>query len=112
MKRTRIKRKPYKQNIKLDQALCERAGGEWLIELRGNATYTVQRCIATCETCHTYGDFRGLSRSHIIAKSRGGKDGLHNEILECYPCHDLYEKKPETRPKDSLGYKLYLEQIK
>ena len=104
LKRTPFKRKPYKNNTELDQALCERAGGEWI----------AGKCIgAKCETCDDKNrDFRGLSRSLIISKGRGGKDGLHNEIIECYPDHDKYEKCPETRPKNSLGYKLYLEQIK
>ena len=52
-----------------------------------------------CVTCGTTGDWRGLSLSHIIALSRGGKTTQENCPIECYPCHEKYEKKPELRPK-------------
>lgn len=72
-----------------DKELCERAGGQW----------SDGRCHgAVCETCHGPGDWRGLSRSHIIPKGRGGRDTLENILVECYICHELYEKKPERRP--------------
>jgi hypothetical protein len=73
----------------LDKELCERAGGMLIFG----------HCYeAICETCHGYGDWRGLSRSHIVPKSRGGKDSLINILVECYPDHELYEKHPERRP--------------
>ncbi len=52
-----------------------------------------------CQTCGGTGDWRGLSLSHKIPLSRGGKTTRENAILECYPCHELYEKKPELRGK-------------
>jgi len=52
-----------------------------------------------CMTCHGKNrDWRGISLSHIIPLSRGGKTDKKNCILECYPDHDLYEKHPENRP--------------
>jgi len=64
--------------MKIDKALCERAGGVW----------DGKHCeCALCETCGGAGDWRGLSRSHIIPKSRGGKDTPENVLIECYPCH-------------------------
>ena len=61
----------------------------------------------TCMTCHNRNmDWRNLSLSHIIALSRGGKTCRENCIIECYPCHAKYEKKPENRPqwqKDLYG---------
>ena len=54
-----------------------------------------------CQTCDTNGDFRGLSLSHVIALSRGGKTNRDNCIIECYPCHEKYEKKPELRETDN-----------
>jgi len=76
--------------MKLDKVLCERAGGQWVDG----------KCLgAFCETCQGKGDWRGLSRSHIILKSRGGKDTLENILVECYPCHskrhNLREEKKE-----------------
>lgn len=52
-----------------------------------------------CMTCGSAGDFRGISLSHIIPLSRGGKTTRANCPLECYPCHEKYEKHPERRPK-------------
>ena len=46
-----------------------------------------------CQTCGTTGDWRGLSLSHIVALSRGGKTSRENVELLCYPCHELVEKK-------------------
>jgi len=72
----------------LDLELCVRAGGEWLDG----------RCLgALCETCGSAGDWRGLSRSHVIPKGRGGKDSFWNILIECYPCHEKNEKHPERR---------------
>ena len=52
-----------------------------------------------CMTCKDlYRDWRGISLSHIIPLSRGGKTTRANCILECYPDHELYEKHPENRP--------------
>lgn len=65
--------------MKLDQALCERAGGIWTEGRRCQGAF--------CETCGGSGDWRGLSRSHIISKGRGGKDTLENIKIECYRCH-------------------------
>ena len=80
----------YKTDKRLDKALCIRAGGEWI----------EGKCVsALCETCGSTGDFRGLSRSHIISKGRQGKNTLENILIECYPCHELYEKHPERRKK-------------
>ena len=54
------------------------------------------------ESCMTCGgknkDWRGISLSHIIPLSRGGKTSEENCLLECYPDHELYEKHPERRP--------------
>ncbi|MCJ7630885.1 hypothetical protein MUP77_00575, partial [Candidatus Bathyarchaeota archaeon] len=75
--------------MKLDKELCEHAGGQW----------SDGRCQgALCFTCYGWGDWRGLSRSHIVPKSRGGKDSLINIVLECYLDHEKYEKHPERRP--------------
>lgn len=53
-----------------------------------------------CHTCSTNGDFRGLSLSHVVALSRGGKTTRENCLIECYPCHEKYEKKPELREQE------------
>ncbi len=42
-------------------------------------------------------DWRGITLSHIIPLSRGGKTEIGNVLLECYPDHEKFEKKPELR---------------
>ena len=54
-------------------------------------------CEMCCQSCGTAGDFRGLSLSHIIALSRGGKTTKENCLIECLVCHQKYEKRPELR---------------
>ena len=51
-----------------------------------------------CMTCKDVNrDWRGISLSHIIPLSRGGKTTRENCPLECYPCHEKFEKHPERR---------------
>ena len=51
-----------------------------------------------CRTCNDVNrDWRGISLSHIIPLSRGGKTVKENVELLCSRCHDKYEKKPELR---------------
>ena len=52
-----------------------------------------------CMTCHGQGDWRGISLSHKVPLSRGGKTDRANCLNECYPCHEKYEKKDWLRPK-------------
>ena len=55
-----------------------------------------------CMTCGDKNcDWRGISLSHIIPLSRGGKTERANVLLECYPCHEKYEKHPELRSNDN-----------
>ena len=74
VKEPQVRRSP----LWLDKWLCEQAGGEWLDG----------RCHgASCMTCGRNGGLFGLERSHIIAKSQGGKDTKENVVLECMLCH-------------------------
>ena len=41
-----------------------------------------------CMTCSKKPDWRGISLSHIIPLSRGGKTERGNVILECFACHN------------------------
>ncbi len=51
-----------------------------------------------CMTCKDKNrDWRGISLSHIIPLSRGGETSRKNCLLECYPCHEEFEKHPERR---------------
>lgn len=56
------------------------------------------------EHCMTCGDknrdWRGISLSHVVPLSRGGKTTRGNCLLECYPCHEKFEKKPELRAEE------------
>lgn len=53
-----------------------------------------------CMTCHDVNrDWRGITLSHIIPLSRGGGTTDKNTLLECFTCHEFYEKKPELRGK-------------
>jgi len=83
MKRTRInpislkQRKELKLRSKLKKELIEEHG-------------------AYCQTCGGTGDFRGISLSHIIPLSRGGKTSKENCILEDYSCHSKRHGIKET----------------
>ena len=58
----------------------------------------LEECDHTCMTCGNLRlDWRGLSLSHIIAKSRGGETTPVNCLIECYRCHEEYDKHPERR---------------
>ncbi len=60
----------------------------------------LDECDHTCMTCNNLRlDFRGLSLSHVIALGSGGKTARDNCLIECYPCHDDYEKHAERRPE-------------
>ncbi len=50
-----------------------------------------------CVTCAGTGFPLGLTLSHIIALSRGGKTSKTNCLIECITCHQKYEKHPERR---------------
>ncbi len=52
-----------------------------------------------CMSCGASEGWPPISLSHIIALSRGGKTTEENCLLECYPCHEKYEKRPELREK-------------
>jgi len=85
MKRTRIKPISNKQKMELKRRRDLKAE---LIEENGEH----------CMTCHDLNrDWRGISLSHIIPLSRCGKTTRDNCLLECYPCHERFEKHPELR---------------
>jgi len=86
MRRTVIRRVSDKHKIEL--ALRAKIKRE-LIEEFGNK----------CMTCGSTGDWRGISLSHIIPLGRGGKTERGNVLIECYICHEKYEKHPELRGK-------------
>lgn len=98
MKKSYINRVSRKQSVELAKRRELKAA---LIRERG----------AVCMTCGARPYFPPISLSHIIPLSRGGKTCRENAILEDIVCHQLYEKKPETRPVDSIGYKLWLAQM-
>ena len=50
-----------------------------------------------CMTCGGTGFPLGLTLSHIIALGRGGKTTRKNCVIECYPCHEKFEKRPDLR---------------
>lgn len=85
-----------------------------LAKRRSLTVELVNECGARCMTCgrnelwHPINGILGLS--HIIPLGRGGKTGRNNCIIECQSCHSIHGETPETRPKDSIGYKLYLTQ--
>ena len=79
MKKTPLRRVSSKQKKEL--VLRSKLKKELLEEQIAEHGYTF------CMTCKTRGDWRGLSLSHIIPLSRGGKTERGNVIIECYPCH-------------------------
>ena len=89
MKKSALQRKPIRRvspKHEMELALRSRLKRELIAEF-GNR----------CMTCGSTGDFRGISLSHIIPLSRGGKTSRENCLLECGNCHDKYEKHPELR---------------
>lgn len=71
------------------------------IELRKRSklkTELIEDYGEVCMTCNNeHKDWRGISLSHIIPLSRLGKTTRENCLLECYPCHERFEKHPELR---------------
>ena len=90
MKRTRIKPISDKQGIEIKRRQELKAQ---LISEHGNE----------CMTCKQAPDWRGISLSHIIPLSRGGKTSRENCLIECLVCHERYEKKPELRDIELWG---------
>ena len=41
-----------------------------------------------CQKCQKVPDFRGLSKHHVIFRSRGGTDEKSNLLWLCGTCHD------------------------
>ena len=92
MKRTRIKSISDKQKEEL--ALRSKLRRELITEFGEH-----------CMTCKDKNrDWRGISLSHKIPLSRGGKTTRGNCLLECYPCHEKFEKKPELRAEELAKY--------
>lgn len=88
MKRSRIK--PISDKQKEELALRKKVKAELIKE------YGLH-----CMTCGDKNrDWRGISLSHIVPLSRGGKTTKKNCPLECYPCHEKFEKKPELRAEE------------
>lgn len=88
MKRTRINPVSDKQKVEIKKRQHLKA--EFITEYGEH-----------CMTCKDkYKDWRGISLSHIIPLSRGGKTTRANTLLECYPCHSKFEKHPELRIKE------------
>jgi len=86
IKKTPINKVSAKQKIELAK---RRKLKKELIEEQGEV----------CMTCGKAPDWRGITLSHIIPLGRGGKTTRKNCPLECFPCHEYYEKQPELRPK-------------
>lgn len=96
MKKMRINAISDKQKIEIQR---RRVLKDLLITENGN------HCM-TCKDGHR--DFRGISLSHIIPLSRGGKTTRENCLLECGICHDKYEKHPELREPAELIRQLWI----
>lgn len=83
------KHKPIKRvskKHKVELAKRRKLKAELIMESKGK-----------CMTCKKKPDWRGLSLSHIIPLSRGGKTTRGNCLAECFPCHIKFEKHPEKR---------------
>ena len=86
MRKSRINPVSAKQKEELKQRRLLK--GQLIIESGGR-----------CQTCGGVGDWLGLSLSHIIPLSRGGKTERGNCLIEDNTCHTLFEKHPERRPE-------------
>ncbi len=98
MKRTALKRKTRLKAHKGLNKVSDKQGIEIQKRQQLKADL-IKESGEHCMTCKDENrDWRGISLSHIIPLSRGGKTERSNVLLECYPDHDLYEKHPENRP--------------
>ena len=85
MKKSALKKVSDKQKLELE--LRARLKAELIEQFGGH-----------CMTCKDKNrDWRGITLSHIIPLSRGGKTTRGNCLIECLNCHEKYEKKPELR---------------
>lgn len=91
-KRALVKRKPLKlMSAKQKKELAKRA------KLKREL---VEESEGLCMTCKKKPrDGIGLSLSHIVPLSRGGKTTYDNCLVEDDSCHRKYEKHPERRPE-------------
>ncbi|KKN45092.1 hypothetical protein LCGC14_0686740 [marine sediment metagenome] len=94
-----------KKTIKSSNSTLNRSsdkGKEEIKKRRELKDYYILRYGDVCMTCNNKNrDWRGISLSHIIPLSRGGKTTKENTLNECYPCHDHFEKRPELRIKEA-----------
>jgi 5-methylcytosine-specific restriction endonuclease McrA len=104
MKRTALLRKTH---LKAHRRLNKISKNQ-VIELDRRRKLKAELIFDFGEKCMTCGDkkrdWRGISLSHIIPLSRGGKTTRKNCLLECYICHELYEKHPEKRLVEQEGF--------
>ena len=57
----------------------------------------LKECNNLCMNCGGTGFPFGLTLSHIVALSRGGKTERGNLEILCLDCHNKFEKHPERR---------------
>ncbi len=104
--RYRIRKGTYHQRARGIRAVSKKQAKELALRIALRKEL-LEECDNTCMTCgNIRRDLRGLSLSHIIALSRGGKTTRENCLIECYPCHEEYEKHPERRSNgEATGFR-------
>ena len=83
LKRTPLKKKPYKI-VKVSKKKSKELYNESKIKIQ-----LMKRCNGLCEYCGKPPDFRGLHPHEEIFRSQGGKLSLENSKMSCGKCHSL-----------------------
>jgi len=80
--RGKVSKLRAKRQSKINETLCERAGGTW--EFGGH-----WHCAGhSCEFCHIACDCQA---AHITSRAQGGIETMDNEVVICQPCHDKFD---------------------
>ena len=88
MKQSPIQRRGAKAKLrakrqgKINEPLCERAGGTWEFDIHWHCSGH------SCEFCGRAGDCQA---AHIQSRAHGGIETMDNEVVICQECHDILD---------------------
>ena len=81
--RGKVSKLRAKRQSKINETLCERAGGTW--EFDGRHWHCSGH---SCEFCGRAG---GCQAAHITSRAQGGIETVDNEVVICQECHDILD---------------------
>ena len=95
MKRTELKRKPYKWKRTTINKISKKKRHQNYIEHKV-WLQILERCNGLCEYCHKLPDFRGLHPHEKVFRSHLGKLTLENSKASCGRCHSIKHNRKEV----------------